>query len=107
MALGVYICVCNRAVEDLHFILEKQLLKERLTEKGIYSFLQITKQKNAKPLKFKTWYAAKSKWSFIFKIGEYLLSSEIFLKTVLYNMAWVSTGNFVCGVQEVQGCTLC
>lgn len=80
MALGVYICVCNRAVEDLHFILEKQLLKERLTEKGIYAFLQITKQKNAKPLKFKTWYAAKSKWSFIFKIGEYLLSSEIFFK---------------------------
>lgn len=22
-------------------------------------------------------------------------------------MDWVSTGNFVCGVQEVQGCTLC
>lgn len=80
MALVVYMCVHNRAVEDLHFILEKQLLKERLTEKGIYSFLQITKQKNAKTLKFKTWYAAKSKWSFIFKIGEYLLSSEIFLK---------------------------
>lgn len=78
MALCVYVCVRNIAVEDLHFILEKQLFEERLTEKDIYSFLQITKQTNAKPLRFKTWYAAKSKWCFVFKIGEYLLSSEIF-----------------------------
>lgn len=50
----VYICVHNIAVEDLHFILEKQLFKERLTEKDIYSFPQIMKEKSAKTLKLKT-----------------------------------------------------
>lgn len=46
-------CVHNITVEDLHFSLEKQLFKERLTEKDINSFLQITKQTNAETLKFK------------------------------------------------------
>lgn len=53
MALCVNMCVHNIAVEDLHFILEKQF-EEKFTEKDIYSFLQITKQKNTKTLRFKT-----------------------------------------------------
>jgi len=48
MALCLYTCAHSIAVGD--FILEKQLFKERLTEKDIYSFPQIMKQKNARTL---------------------------------------------------------
>lgn len=40
MALYVYICVHNIADGDLHFILDKELFKEELTEKDMYSFPQ-------------------------------------------------------------------